>query len=217
MAGQNYPGQKYFPEPTQFGGVATFQQAIVAQAGVTGPGGTVSLPGTVASLTVAGSAVFLGSMDVDGPITLDGTISPLNASGPSTLGGTSTFTGPAVFQRGISAGGSIPSIGTLPVGAGTAASISGTVGFDQAASFTISNANVTPTAGGSMIAVTFGSQLSAAPAAVVVSAANTTTGGTLQIAMGAGALATSGFTIFSSPLGSVSSYLVSFQVIKRQA
>jgi hypothetical protein len=147
--GQNYPGQKYVPEATQFGGPVTFQA-------------------------------------------------------------------PLTTLMGIAAGGKVPVIGTVAAGAGTACSISGTAGFDQAGNFTVSNANVTPTAGGTTCSVTFGAALSAAPAAVVVSAANTTSGGTVGIDVGAVALAKTGFSLFMSPLGSVSSYLVNYQVIKAQ-
>lgn len=133
---------------------------------------------------------------------------------PSQFGGPVTFQGPMTTLMGVAAGGKVPVIGTVAAGAGTASAISGTAGFDQAGNFTISNANVTPTAGGTTASVTFGAALSAAPAAVVVTAANTTAGGTTGIDIGATALSKAGFSLFMSPLGSVSSYLVNYQVIK---
>ena len=149
MPGQNYPGQKYVPETTQFGG------QVIAQA-------------------------------------------------------------PLTTQMGIVAGGKVPAIGTIPAGAGTACSVTGTAGTDQAGNFTISNANVTPTPGGTTCAVTFGAALSATPVSVNLTAANTTAGGTVGIDVGAMAMSKSGFSVFMSPLGSVSSYLVSYQVFKAQ-
>jgi hypothetical protein len=113
---------------------------------------------------------------------------------------------------GIAAGGSTPKITALAPGAGTGASITSQVGYDQAGSF-ILTAGTGPT-GGSAISVAFGTPLGAAPSSVQVTAGNSSAGGVASITVGAISATKSGFTIFASAGTLSAAYVISYQVIR---
>lgn len=116
-------------------------------------------------------------------------------------------------DAGIVAGGGKPTVAALTP-AGTAATITSQVGTDQAGSFVLT-AGTFPTIG-SIVSVTFATPLPAAPASVIVNAANTTSGTASAVVMAAGIQSTTGFTIYdSAALVLASTYLISYQVFRQ--
>jgi hypothetical protein len=112
---------------------------------------------------------------------------------------------------GIAAGGNVPAI-TLTSNAGSSATVTSQVGYDQAGSFVLT-AGTTATVGGTIATVVFGDALSAAPVAVLMSAANTTAAATTNLDIGALAITSKGFSIYAAGSALTSAtYLVSYNV-----
>jgi hypothetical protein len=123
---------------------------------------------------------------------------PLVSQGPVTL-------------NTINGGGTVPTIATVTAGAGVGSTATLKVGHDVGGSFVLTAAG-TPAAG-PIATVTFGTPLTAAPVSVVVSAVDTTGSPLLVVNVGAGAFATTGFSIVGPALTAAHTYLISYQVV----
>lgn len=111
---------------------------------------------------------------------------------------------------GFAIGGGIPTV-TIGAGAGTVGAISNVSGYDQSASFTLT-AGTANIQGGTLATVAFGQPFDVAPTSVTVNMYNPS--GTLGIAVGAFALAKTGFSIGGPAPVSGGTYSVNFQVVR---
>jgi hypothetical protein len=166
------------------------------------------------SLTIESGASFTDNgSDTDknivvpagGTLTNNGTIA--NA-GTFTNTGTVTLGTGATLQT-LNGAGTAPVI-TVGAGAGSGGSVGGAVGHDIAGSFVVTTAG--SPAAGSLATVVFGTALAAAPVGVIMSAADTTGGGS-AVAVAADTFSMTGFTVVGPALTTANTYLISYLVV----
>jgi|SRR5579859_2930184 len=151
----------------------------------------------VGTLQPPGTTLTTSAQVFDGPVTMTpGT--PFVNQGPTTV-------------KTLNGTGSAPVAAAITAGAGAGSSVASLVGHDLGGSFVLTTAG-TPAAG-PVASITFGTALAAAPVSVVVSIVDTTGSPILTVASGAGALATTGFSIVAPALTTAHTYLICWQVV----
>lgn len=121
------------------------------------------------------------------------------------------FAGKTTVTGGLRVGGNIPTVAILAgMGTGVTLAVTNVTGYDQAASFNLV-AGGGALNGGSLASVTFGQPLAAAPAAVVVTAAQPA--GTFSFAVGAISITKTGFVIGGTGPQLGGTYTVNYWVI----
>lgn len=127
------------------------------------------------------------------------------AGGPLTVNGNFTAQG-TVTAKAVIAGG-VPTV-AAGAAAGTGATVTGLAGTDLGGSFTLT-AGTSPAAG-TCAAITFGTTLPAAPAAVILQVVNTTTGALVTTTYPTSLAATGFSAATSAALTASDAYLVSW-------
>lgn len=160
-------------------------------------------------LPPAGTALDLANRWIDGTYTIRSGGSLIASTGSTvtltTVAATTTST------QSINGTGTAPTPAAVAAGAGTGSSVGSFKGHDLGGSFVLTTAG-TPAAG-PVATITFGTALAAAPVSVVCSAVDTTGSPVLTIDVGAGALATTGFSIVGPALTTAHTYLICYQVV----
>jgi|SRR5579859_77794 len=131
-----------------------------------------------------------------------------NASGAITSGGNAAG---HVFVSGLY-GTSPPPTVAAGAGAGAGATVGSQVGFDLGGSFVVTTAGVP--AAGALATVTFGTALSAAPAAVLVTCWDQT--GAAGLLVGSTSITATGFTVSGPAATAAHALLVTYMVLLRQ-